>query len=772
MLHRQIRRRPRLHLAVILGAIAIAVSALIFGHDVQDRLSHGGFDDPSAESSRAENILDDRFGGGEANLVLIADAGRSVDDQEIADAGSALTTTAAGLPGVVWARSYWTAGRPTDLRSTDGTGALVLVRLEGDQDATARLAQAVVPELRLHGAPFQIAAAGSAQVQAEVGEQTEADLLKAELIAAPITLILLVFVFGSAVAALLPLLIAGLSVVTTLAVLRVIASTTSVSVYSVNIVTALGLGLAIDYSLFIVTRYREELAAGAESREAVRTTVRTAGRTVLFSGITVATSLSALLVFPLFFLRSFAYGGVAVVLLAVVEAVVVVPAMLLVLGPRVNALDVLAARRARRTRSHPDRRPVGAHRAPRPGFWSRLAVVVMRHPIAFGSAVVVFLLILGAPFAQAQFGLFDDRALPADAQAHRATDELRTRFDTGGARAVPVVLPGVDADDPGLPDYAAALSRLPGVDRVDTVTGAYAGGGPVAPADPLSARFGDDGSVWLSLASAVEPYSAAAGAQVQAIRDVPAPGRALVGGQAAELVDTKAAIVAKAPLAIAIVVLSMLVLLFLFTGSVLIPIKAVALNVISLSATFGAMVWVFQQGHLSFLVGSPTVTGYLDITIPILMFCVAFGVSMDYEVFLISRIAEEYRRSGDNDRAVVFGLARTGRLITSAAALIAVVLLAFATSGVTLLKLLGLGMAVAVIVDATLVRGILVPAVMRLAGPANWWAPAPLRRLHQRIGLHEGVGPDRPTSAPPGPESPPREPLLPAGGITGPAPTI
>jgi len=421
------------------------------------------------------------------------------------------------------------------------------------------------------------------------------------------------------------------------------------------------------------------------------------------------------------------------VLLAVLGAVVVLPALLRLLGARGNALNVLAA--VSRRRANHGRRP-----GREGSFWHRLAVTVMRRPVSFGVAVVVVLLLLGSPFRHIQFGLFDDRALPRDAPVHQATEVLRTEFDLSGARAMPVVLSAVDATTAGspLPAYAGRLSALPGVVRVDTLTGSYARGRLVAPPDRLSVRFAGTSDSWLSVVSGVEPLSAAGGALVRDVRAVPSPGPALVGGQAAQLVDTKSAIRAKTPLAIAIVVVAMLLLLFLFSGSVVIPLKAVVLNALSLSATFGAMVWVFQEGHLLFLVGNPIVTGSLDITIPILMFCVAFGLSMDYEVFLISRIREEYLATGDNTRSVAVGLERTGRLISAAAALFAVVLLAFATSGVTLLKLLGVGLALAVVVDATLVRGVLVPAFMRIAGAANWWAPRPLRRLHERAGLSEG----------------------------------
>lgn len=717
-------RRRSLVLLLALVAVALAVP---FGAGVEKRLSNGGFFDPTADATRADAILAERFSSGVPNLVLLATADTSVDSPDAAEAGRDLVERLSDESGVLSVVSYWTEGAP-QLRSDDGRTGLVLVRLGGDEDQVRDAAKAIAPRFTGQQEALDVAVTGTAQVSVEIERRSAEDLVRAELISAPLVLIVLLLVFRSAVAATMPLVIGAVSVLGTFVVLRLLSTATSVSVFSVNITTALGLGLAIDYSLFILTRFREELARGQDVRGAVVTTVRTAGRTVVFSAVTVALSLSALLVFPLYFLRSFAYGGIAVVALAALGAVVVLPALLAVVGERVNRYDPLKPLRPKRARGVPDESV---------GFWHKLAVRVMRRPVAFGLAVVALLIALGLPFLRVDFGLTDDRVLPAGAPAHLAAQQLRDDFSSRDANMLSVVLPEARPSDAELDEYAQRLSTVDGVTRVDAATGSYADGWLVAPPGPANAQLANAGGAWLSVIPSAEPYSDAGTELVEDVRAVQAPSTVLVGGQAALLVDTRAALWDRLPEALLIIVTTTLVLLFLFTGSVLIPAKAVLLNLLSLSASFGAMVYVFQEGNLRWLVGDFTVTGLTDITMPVLIFCVAFGLSMDYEVFLLSRIREEFLATGDNTRAVALGLERTGRLVTAAAILIALVLLAFATSGLTFLKLLGVVLALAVVVDATLVRGVLVPAFMRLAGRANWWAPRPLRRLHDRVGLAE-----------------------------------
>ncbi|MFG2142987.1 MMPL family transporter [Streptomyces sp. NPDC048696] len=720
-----VRRRVPVLLAVLL-ATAVAVP---FTAGAANRLSTGGFADPAAESTKAEHLLAERFGAGAPQLVLLARTTGSIDGPQAVTAGKDLARELARQPGVESAVSYWTAPQESAsaLKGRDGHSALVLLRLGGDDNRVHTTATRLVPRFTgPHGA-LSLSATGPAQVGAEIQEHSQRDLTRAEAYVAPLILIVLVLVFGSAVAAGLPLLIGGFAILGAFLVLRVLSSVTPVSVFSINITTALGLGLAIDYSLFIGTRYREEITRGLSTVEAVALSMRTAGRTVLFSALTVALSLSALLVFPLYFLRSFAYAGIAVVVFAAFAALVVLPAMLGLLGPRIDALDVrrLWRRRERRGASG--------------GFWRPLAAGVMRRPVLCTVGVVTLLVALGLPFARVSFGLVDDRALPADAPAHRTAQFLREEFTGREASALSVVLPHVGSGSrEQVGAYAADLSTLPGVARVDTVTGSYTAGRHVqAASSASSASFATDTATRLSVVSSVEPYSSAGATLVQRLRAHSAPGEVLVGGDAAVLTDTRAALADRLPEAALIIGGATLVLLFLFTGSVLIPLKAVLLNLLSLTATFGAMVYVFQEGHLSWLVGEFTVTGMVDVTMPVLMFCVAFGLSMDYEVFLLSRIKEAYTQTGDNTLAVATGLARTGRLISAASVLVALPMIALATSGITFLKLLGVGLALAVLMDATLVRGVLVPAVMRLAGRANWWAPPVLRRLYARVGVKE-----------------------------------
>ena len=721
---------------IVIGSLIGFVIAGALGGNVASKLSTGGFDDPNAESTRAADELEARFGAGQANLILLVTATEgSVDDDAVASAGAALTKELQSEPGVAQAFSYWSLGSPPPLRSHDGSQALVLARIAGDDDKVDDRIAEIAPRYTRSGETVEVGVGGIAQIFHQVGTQIEEDLTRAETITFPVVLLMLVLVFGSVVAAGLPLAVGALSVIGTFLVLRVITLFTDVSIYSINLTTAMGLGLAIDYSLFIVSRYREEMRGGLEPSDAIVRTVETAGRTVIFSALTVAISLAALLVFPLYFLRSFAYAGIAVVAIAAIGAVVFLPALLAMLGHRVDKLVLW----------HHKPKEVGE------GMWHRLAVVVMRRPVIMTVAIVALLLFLGAPFLKVQFGLPDDRVLPTSATGREVQDEIRENFSSEEAGALSVLAENLE--DPGdrqddIAAYAASLSKLDGVSRVDAVTGSYLGGQQVAAPSAASVRFTGTEGTWLSVVPAVEPMSEQGETLVDEIRHTPAPFEISVTGPSAQLVDSKASIFGKVPLAALIIAIVTFTLLFLMTGSVLVPAKAVVLNLLSLSATFGAMVWIFQEGHLAgFLNFTPT--GTLDTTTPILMFCVAFGLSMDYEVFLLSRIKEEYDKTGDNPRSVAIGLERTGRIVTAAAALLAIVFIAFATSEISFIKLFGVGLALAVVMDATLIRGILVPAFMRLAGRANWWAPGPLRRLHNRWGIS-----DVETPAPLSPEAP------------------
>jgi RND superfamily putative drug exporter len=727
---------------VLLATVLFLAVAGTLGGGVAAELSGGGFEDPQAESTQAARILEAQFGSGAPNLVLLVTAPGGVEDPAAVASATELVDQLAAEPGVTQVASWWTSGRPDGLRSRDGSKAVILARIPGADDAAVLRVEELGPRFAGDYEGLDVQVGGRAQTFVEVGATVEHDIIRAESVAIPLTMVLLVLVFGSAVAASLPLLIGVLSILGAFLTLHLLVGVTDVSVYSVNLATSLGLGLGIDYALFMVTRHREELARGRSVTDAVLTTISTAGRTVLFSALTVLLSLSALLIFPLYFLRSFAYAGIAAVLFAAIGAIVVLPAALGALGHRVDSLDL--RKPLRRALRLPAPKPAGLD----DGFWSRIAHLVMRRPWPIATAVVLLLLFAATPFSAVAFGLPDDRVLPRDANVSVVAETLRREFPGNESLALSVVAPVTSAGSAEVTSYALRLSGLDGVERVDAATGSFVDGRQVVAAGPANARFAAGGGTFLSVIPSVESYSPAGEQLVEDVRAVDSPlGEVLVDGQAAALVDTKSALVEDLPLALGLIIVATFVLLFLFTGSVVIPIKALALNLLSLCATFGAMVWIFQQGNLTGLLGDPVVTGTLDTTIPILMFCVLFGLSMDYELFLLSRIREVYLATGDNTRAVAVGLQRTGRIVTAAAALLAIVFIAFLSSDISFIKLLGLGTALAILVDATLIRGALVPAFMRLAGDANWWAPGPLRRLHDRIGLTESGPHDRLASA-------------------------
>jgi RND superfamily putative drug exporter len=667
-------RRRRL---VLLGAVLFTLLAAALSGNVIERLSGGGFDAPGSESVRAAETLERRFGVQPPNLVLLVSSERSVDDPAVARAGASLARRLAREPGVDGVTSYWSGGADARrLRGSSGRSALIEARLAGDEDAQSAAARRLAARYRGQHGALAVGVAGRAALVAETEDQVKRDLTKAELIALPLTLAALFLVFGGFLAATLPLAVGIVSIVGTMLALRLVSEVAPVSVFAVNLATALGLGLAIDYSLLIVARYRDELRRGAEPHEAIAESMATAGRTVLVSAAIVAISLAGLFVFPMYYLRSFAYAGVAVVVIAALGAIVLAPAMLAVFGRRIGP-----GRRAGET-----------------GVWHRLARLTMRRPLPVATLGVLVLLALGAPFLHASLGFVDDRNLPASAPVHQVSDRIRAEFPIRGDATLYVLTPRADGD------YAARLARLDGVSAVQT-------------------HRGPDGASLLTVQTGLEPVSAAAERLARDVRATPAPFAVEVTGTPAGIVDTKQAMASRLPIAITLIVVVTFVALFALTGSVLAPIKALVLNTLSLTATFGALVYVFQDGHLQWLVGEFTVTDSIAVLNPPLLFCVAFGLSMDYEVFLLSRIKEEHDRGRDDAESIAAGLQRTGPVITAAAAVMAIVFLGFATSGVTGVKSLGVGLALAVLIDATLVRAALVPALMRLAGRFNWWAP-------------------------------------------------
>jgi len=724
--HLVVRRRRATLVLFVVGLVAAGV----LGGGVFSRLQASGFDDPGSESAAAATYLRDTFGVADPVAVLAVETRDGLDAQ--AAQATDLVKKVEAEPGVTQVVSYWTSGKPAPLAGTDGRTGQVLVFADAGatEDQQDEIAQRIVDRHSGDRATGLVVHVGGAPVVGTaIGDNVSTDLARAEGIAIPLTVVLLILVFGSLVAAGLPFLVAAGAVLGSFAVLFGLTLFTDVSIFALNLVTGLGLGLGIDYALLVVNRFREQLAAGDDVETAVVRTVASAGRTVFVSGLTVAITLGSLGLFPQFFLRSFAYAGIAVTLLAVASTLVALPAVLAMLGTRVNRFKVVRG----------DLTPRDT------GLWATLATRVMRSPWPVLVVVTGALLVVAAPATGAVFGEVDDRALPASSPAAQASAVLRDRFPAREGSPLDVVVPpaadgkAVSAD--AVSAYAASLSKVPGIVRVTTPAGLVAGGSTVAP-NPSPAGWTAGGSQRLSLVADVAPRSPEGQALVDAVRAVPAPvDGVLVGGSGAEYADTQSGIVNRLPWVLAWIVVTTLVVLFLFTGSVVLPFKAIALNVLSLGATLGLLVWVFQEGHLQWLVGDFTLTGTVDTSMTVLIAIVAFALSMDYEVFLLARIKEEHDAGADTQRAVVLGLQRSGRIITAAAALLAVVFAAFVSSGVTNIKQLGLGVAFAILLDATVVRGLLVPAAMALFGRANWWAPAPLRAVHARFGLSEAPAP-------------------------------
>ncbi|MHA6629936.1 MMPL family transporter [Pseudonocardia sichuanensis] len=720
MLGRLVTRAPRRILAV--SGLAFVVFAVLAAGAVE-ALSLNRYEAGGSESLAARAELAERFGTGSPNVaVLVTPRAGTVDDPQVAAVGAALTRELGTFPGVGDAWSYWSPDAPATLAAEDRRHALVLAWVPGDADRVRAellpaIAAEVIDPLATDAVALQLG--GADEVFRVVAEQSRADFVRAELVVVPLVGLLLWLVYRRLAPALVTLVAGLFAAVAALGILRVVALFTEVSTFAANVALVMGIGLGVDYGLFVIYRFREELVAGRAVDAAVRATVRHAGRTVVFSGVTVAASLAVLLAFPFPFLASFAYAGVAVVATAVFAALVVLPAALRLLGRRV----------LRR------REPVpGAQ-----GFWFRLAQGVMRRPVAAGGAGVLVLLLLGGPALAVDFGSPDDRLLPSSQPVRGMYDTVRAEFTTEEADAIQVV--AAEAVDVG--EYAAALSRIDGVLRVDSAAGAFADGARTGAAGPEGpSRFlAPDGGTWLSVLPTGERLASDAPGLVADVRALPAPVPVLVGGYPAEVADYRDGVVERLPLVGGLIVVVTFVVLFLMTGSVVAPLKASVLNLLSLTVMFGVLVWGFQEGGLAGLLGF-TPTGLTEPSIPILMFCIGYGLSMDYEVFLLARIKADYDRTGDVVGSVPRGIARSAPLVSAAALILAASFAVYATSGVTILQMLGVGMALAVLVDATVIRGVLVPAAMALAGRANWWAPAPLRRLHDRIGLAEEA-PDR-----------------------------
>ncbi len=597
----------------------------------------------------------------------------------------------------------------------------------GTLDEATKTAIRIIDELPTDDPAVEVRAGGPLGVSVEIEDRVSHDLVISESIALPILLAVLVIVFGGLVAAFLPLAIGITSIVITLLVLAIMVSITDVSVHALTVATAFGLGLSIDFGLLMVSRFREERDQGKDHQSAIIATVTTAGRTIIFSAATVTLAMSGLLVFPTYFLRSTALTASAVVILSALSAIVVLPALLALLGKRIDSLAVIRRKV-----------PLSADSP----FWRRCAEAVTKRPLWFALPVIAVLLVLGIPFLGVQLAMPDERALPSDSNARLVAESLRDDYATDTSQAVTLLARN---DTRVLDDLAAPVSLMEGVVRVVAPSGTYERGKPIAGPTPGFENNGAAyGLVYLSAAAQTD----AAQQVVHAIRAKVVDQQVEVGGPTATLIDTSAAVGDRLPVAILLIALATFVLLFLFTGSIVVPIKALVLNLLMLSAVLGTMVWIFQDGHLASILG--VTPAPLNLSMVVLLCCIAFSLSVDYEIFLLSRIKEARDSGLSNNDAIVVGLGRVGRIISSAALLLTITLLSFA-NGLSFMKMFGIGTALAIVIDATVIRGVVVPAFLRVAGELNWWAPRPLKWLHARIGFSEA-----PTES----EIPPPTPLL------------
>jgi len=698
---------------VLAAAVLLAAVGATWGAGVFGQLTGGGFDDPASESSRAYARISDELGPQGADLIVLWSSDTATADQPaFRDPVTATVSRLRERPEVTSVTTWYDSGAPA-LLATDRRATYALVRLRGgDEDGKTVAFRALRPVLETPGVRTQIG--GSVPFLEEANTRTTEDITRAELLSMPVLLVLLVVIFGGLVAASTPLLIGGLAILGGFIAVRVVNLFTDVSIFAINVITLIGLGMAVDYALFVVSRFREELAAGRTTADAVRRTMATAGRTVLVSGLTIALAMASLLIFPQSFLRSMGFGGMAAVLVAMLAALTVLPALLAVLGPRIDAVRVPIPWR---------RRTAGAGPAalPEAGAWARIARSVMRRPVPYLVGVAVVLVLLATPFLRITFGGFDERVLPSGAEPRVVSERIAAEFPGGTVAPVEVLVSGASAEE--VRPFADRIAGVPGVTGVD-----------------VAASRGE--STLLTVAYPGEPTGEVAQDVVRALRDLPGPDGAevLVGGRPGADRDLLDSLGSRLPWMALLMAAATFLLLFLAFGSLVLPVKAVLMNLLSIGASFGVVVWIFQDGHLADLLGF-TPTGFIEPSNPILMLAVLFGLATDYEVFLLSRVREEWDRTGDNTASVAAGLQRTGRIITAAALLLIIVVAGFASGSMAYIKLIGVGMIVAIVVDATLVRALLVPATMRLLGRWNWWAPGPLGRIYRRYGLRESDSP-------------------------------
>ena len=689
--HFVVRRRKSVLALFIVVLIAFGTLAGL----AIPRLSGGGYSNPGSDAAKASTYLTDTFHVKDPAIVIEVKSTSSVQDPAVVASATALEKELGAEKGVLKTLSYWSAGGAPTLVSKDGKAAYLFVySTEKDPLKAKSLGKLVATKYTGTYKNLTIYVGGLATFNSAINDKISKDLALAETISIPLTFLLLVFVFGGLISSATPLIVGVSAILGSMAIIYLISLFTGVSIFALNLITGMGLGLGIDYALLMVNRFREELHEGKSVEDAIVNTVKTAGKTVFYSGITVIITLASLTFFPLMFLKSFGYAGISVVAMAIFAALIPFPAILALIGQRI---DKYVVRKSAITPKSD-------------GRWAQTARFVMRRPIAVVVLSLTVLAVIAAPIKNIVFSQADARVLPASSQTAIASAMAIADFPGQEANPVEVIIPNGMGKQAEIAAYAEQIAKVPGIVRVSPVQ--IAGN---------AVRF--------SAVHSMSPRTNEAQAMIEAIRKLPAPAGTLVGGVAADYTDTQGGIAKTLPWALGWIAIGVLILLFMFTGSIILPIKAVLLNVLSLGAMMGALTWIFIDGHLGWLVGSFTNTHTIDTSMVLLISVVTFGLSMDYEVFLLSRIKEEHEAGMKNVDAVATGLQRSARIITAAALLLAVVFATFVTSGVTNIKMLGFGVAFAIILDATLIRGLLVPALMRLFGERNWWAPKALKRF-------------------------------------------
>ena len=691
-----------------LGSLIVAKSKLIFaiyliavilaggiGSAVFGKLDSGGYSDPKSDSAKAFTYLTDVFKVKDPAVVLVVETKDGITNPTAIASATKLENRIKTETGVDSTLSYWSAGGAPSLKSTDGKSAFLFIFSDDvDWDNVQSLGKNIQAKYDGKFEDLTVYASGTGVFAHAINTKISEDLKLSESISIPLTFILLIFVFGGLVASAMPLLVGVSAILGSFLVIYLLTFVTGVSIFALNLITGLGLGLGIDYALLIVNRFREELHAGRSVDESIKRTVNTAGKTVFYSGLTIVITLAALVLFPQMFLKSFGYAGVTVVVMAVLGALVALPALLAILGTRI---DKLVVRKSSITPKED-------------GRWAQTARFVMRRPVAVVMLSLIVLTVLAAPIKNIVFSQVDSRVLPASNSAAFASKIISDRFPGQEGNPIEIIVPNGATMGTQINQYTNEIAQVPGIVRIGD-----------------SQVSGND--VRVTAIHSMGPRTPAAEVLIKDIRKIRAPEGTLIGGVAADYADTQIGIAKTMPWALLWIAIGVLILLFVFTGSIILPIKAIILNILSLGATLGVITWIFVDGHLKWLVGDFTVTGSVDTGSIILVAVVAFGLSMDYEVFLLSRIKEEHDAGRSNVESVATGLQRSARIITAAAGLLAIVFASFMLSGVTSIKMLGFGVAFAILLDASLVRALLVPALMRLFGERNWWAPKAMKRF-------------------------------------------